>query len=913
VKKSHKKWLLALTGYAVIMLIVVSAAGAGAAMVVLGDKIVGFKSVDKQSVDLSLSQASPEIIAAAERNVGEDVRQALDCSSWAPAERRPGENCLNGLLMSFSGDNPSPVPPSAAWKVPIWQKAAQKYKIPWQLLAAVEGTRSYFGQINCQAADGIGSYRFSEQAWNQYRENAGSMRLKKTTNNCWKAIPPDQAPPGKTKAEKKARQKIYKIKMFKSKPLDSLKEQGPTSKAADPYDPVDSTFSMARMIANQGGFNNPEWEYSGSPSNKCSAPPSDGRIWYLPQMDLGYGEGARLGYNELLEIPRSVVLLAAKYRSNKGKYMPRRDHWAIDDKLGYHPVPKKNLIKMLKAAWYAFGYRGQELNYVVSKNYDQISLESGGRAYILQGLIGDVNDNNPAGGLFGFLDSTMEHWKVDGYNDRFNPLDNILAAVNAQVNGPYKILDGSMGWSPPLSENPYAEGGHSRVVGSADGEIIPEKPYQGKPQIDPISKALKYYSPTQTNSDCYVAVVHDWYKEIKANPPEAVIGGPLRTRIVKIAQSELAKNVYENGTNLPTYRSNGQVAAYSIVPQPWCQAFAARIWYWAGIKKQMLSIGGMTGADGLALPAYTGAVTAWGQSKNLYKTANPQPGDMLFYSDRHVEIVEKVRGGTVLSSIGGNVSDAVTRVAMPSGYTHLVSPPEADSAASYEFSAAPNSSSLKQTEAFNAFSNTLSSKIYLAVGSGSNAKVFGSISNAKAWKTISAPVMVAYYLETGKRVDAAKAWNKLVNKVGEKKAKVLVQSIFLKVKDRQTKINTQPSAYSPLSQTFWRGDQANSFYKALFNNKLIKPQAVRKFKWPMKGWGKDDLYPNQYSYRESLSKGNQLTVVTINKNLKVAQNDAQAIIKWATKRKIYRPKAENNSGSSNTPPPASNSNGTSWE
>jgi hypothetical protein len=69
----------------------------------------------------------------------------------------------------------------------------------------------------------------------------------------------------------------------------------------------------------------------------------------------------------------------------------------------------------------------------------------------------------------------MGHWHVANRANRFNPLDNILAAVNAQVHGPYPVLDGSGGWSPPSSINPLA-GRHALAVVSVRAKPKPRKP-----------------------------------------------------------------------------------------------------------------------------------------------------------------------------------------------------------------------------------------------------------------------------------------------------------------------------------------------------------------------------------------------------------------------------------------------------
>jgi hypothetical protein len=165
------------------------------------------------------------------------------------------------------------------------------------------------------------------------------------------------------------------------------------------------------------------------------------------------------GYTNTLNISRKAVRLGDAWRSDRGKLRPRRD----PDR-NYTPMPKRSIRYLLKESWQAFGFRGRALDRRVAKNYQQIGRESGGRPYIKQGYIGDVNDNNPAGGLFQLIPETFKHWKVNGFNDRFNPLDNILAVVNAQVNGPMKTLDGSSGFATPWSKNPYAKGKKYRIT-----------------------------------------------------------------------------------------------------------------------------------------------------------------------------------------------------------------------------------------------------------------------------------------------------------------------------------------------------------------------------------------------------------------------------------------------------------------
>jgi hypothetical protein len=463
-------------------------------LTVLGKDAVGFQGITKeQVVELEGDVRATELKEIREQR-GLEVRAALDCSNLPPESRIPGKTCIEGLL--YSGESWSPVPEDRAWLVDIWKAAATHYQVPWELLAASAGIRSSFARENCpDLLYGDGPYRFTEAAWSRWGLDAGSTALS-PDGRCWISEQPARIGSG----------------------VRGVAENLDSDPGGSPYDWVDSTYAEARALADSGAWKTGEWEYNGSPANRCTVDSGDGPVWYPPTPPTQLGPGAALGYNELLKIPRWAPRLAAKYRSNKGKYKPRRDDLALDQQLGDHPMPKEDIVKLLVVAWTAFGARGEELTTNVTKNYAQIGRESGGRPYILQGFIGDVNDTNPAGGLMQFIPGTFDHWKVDGFNDRFNPLDNILATVNAQVNGPYYILDGSSGWSPPFSENPYATGGKAKIVkGYMAGGKVDLEPYRGLPQTDEVSKAVARVAGGA--SPCYVALVHEWYQAIKAHPP----------------------------------------------------------------------------------------------------------------------------------------------------------------------------------------------------------------------------------------------------------------------------------------------------------------------------------------------------------------------------------------------------------
>lgn len=886
-KPTVRKTVFGVSLYLAVMTGLALLAGTVSLILVLGPKLVGFNGISRQQVSSATVNVSPDLIEQARAAVGDDVLNALDCSNLPPSQRIPGRNCIEGLLARAS-DSASPVPDRAAFMLPVWQAAAKKYSLPWELLAAVEGARSNFGWINCETSQGNGAYRTYPGPARKYTTDGGSMFVKKDGPECFEAVPPGSAPPVHgTKKEKKASKARYQVNLKKVRPLASLKQD--RRSASNVYDPVDATFTTAAMLAHNGAFKNPEWNYSGSGPGECSVAPVDGRVWYVPFMDLGYGPGAKIGFNKRLDIPKKAALIAAKWRSDKGNLKPRRADSALDRRLKTVPMPEKTAKYLLRVAWYAFGVRGEELTYNVNANYKQAYTETGTtggvRPYIMQSvhLDWDGNDDNPAGGLFGFIQSTFEHWKVDGFDDRFNPLDSILGAVNAQVNGPYKIMSGGIGWSPPWSHNPYATGGRSRLVG--DKETVgrlPKKPYKGKAQTDPISKAVRYQSPGYPASDCYVAVIHDWYRQIKAHPPAETIDGPIRQRIVKIAQAELKKGVAESGgDNVPRYLKTGDIAVYNI-SNAWCQAFASRIWYWAGLKKitmEMGRIGGMSQMDGKVMPSFTGTPPIWAQPKNLYKTDNPMPGDMAFYGTTHVEIVEKVQNGQVLSTIGGNTSDAVTRRMAPSGITHFISPPASSGASSYNLGSAENPEKI----GLNGFAESLNVRAGVITTTGKRTQGEGKIQSTYTFDQIGIPVAIATVRQAGSyeklitknAVNAAlrgsrAATSRLIDRLGRKSDRK-IEKVFRRSGDSLTGVADNPF------RTIWTGEASNRMMLALSDGRLTDRKSAKRILEILgkNGVIKIDGTGNDYNkrpkriYRATTVKGKTATTVFVQPTGKV--------------------------------------------
>jgi surface antigen len=106
-------------------------------------------------------------------------------------------------------------------------------------------------------------------------------------------------------------------------------------------------------------------------------------------------------------------------------------------------------------------------------------------------------------------------------------------------------------------------------------------------------------------------------------------GSGTRADIVRIAQSQVG-----------TKASPAQCQPYSKNCEPWCADFATWVWQKAGI-----SVPSMPGA-----PEWR----TYGQSHGTWHTSNPQPGDVVEFSDLHVGIVESVSSNGDITIIAGN-------------------------------------------------------------------------------------------------------------------------------------------------------------------------------------------------------------------------------------------------------------------
>jgi len=324
----------------------------------------------------------------------------------------------------------------------------------------------------------------------------------------------------------------------------------------------------------------------------------------------------------------------------------------------------------------------------------------------------------------------------------------------------------------------------------------------------------------------------------------------------------------------------------------------------------MTELGGMQQSGGLTLPAYTGAVTAAAMTKQLgmkYKTDNPMPGDFAMYSDRHVEIVEKVADGKVLSTIGGNTSDAVIRVTAPQGITHFITPPDKAGASSYNTIAQPSSS--RQVEKIEQRYRVRAGAV--KGGEEGAGRASGSLLSAPAFATIRLPIAVAAIKQQkGGLTQLPAADRKLLSKAVsggqqgaieqlyetlDNKANIKVNRIFRLAGDELTVLTTTTDGtIMPAYMTLWSADNSNLFLSKLAAGKLLDKkstaallklmkQAPKSQSWGTRGprvsgWGRDN---GRLLLRQSWLQGKSaLTTIVAGRSYKQTARASLAIASW---------------------------------
>jgi hypothetical protein len=514
-------------------------------------EIPGFKLVGGALTGIGCALGSDQacaikelIDAAKEAGIDDAIKSQVDCQNVDPDF--PEEWCDPGAL-DAAEDQALPIPPDKAWLIPLYVKAGVDEGVPWELLAAIHATRTNFGDDNCRRVErrgvlggerviGGGFYNFTKREWVDFGYDAGTVseyvhpvdkpgENRVPVRDSWGSIDEDRKCVSYTP---ELRTKIYNAEERDERKQESINEDGSApGDDANIHDPVDAIYTQARILKHYGIENNFYWsEYTGGPALSCAGTGSD-----MPfQTIYPYTAGG----NARVPIPQDIIALAERYTFATWTQptFPAEFGQVPGEKRGFQSsrvVPKEARIKFYYAAGRGLGMPDNIIRKVIP-NLERLSKgESGWDSSRLQGEIGDVNDSYPlkARGMFQITPGTFKGGKVPGYDNIYNPLHNILAAMNMMRNatsmdagkgpptdgwdqydnlGEYGLWPWTSGWSPGY-RNPYA--GDQASTG-------PEGPYRG-PTInyenDPVAKAVAsrpgegvYYDP------CYVAHVHDWYQ-----------------------------------------------------------------------------------------------------------------------------------------------------------------------------------------------------------------------------------------------------------------------------------------------------------------------------------------------------------------------------------------------------------------
>lgn len=201
--------------------------------------------------------------------LNEQIRQYWNCYN-RPVQSREAGTCDTTEL---EGGRTSVFSRDRAWLVNIYIRAAQRYNVSWQVVAALHAAKSNFGADNC-SEDGRsgGQFAFTKKEWARYKVDAGTSEHT-SDGDCWKITQPDV---------EKGIEGTSDVVSWNS----VIGESGAAADA-DPRDPADAIFTEARMISDLGAAGVKSWEkYNGDSARGCVVDETiDGKIYPVPNSD----------------------------------------------------------------------------------------------------------------------------------------------------------------------------------------------------------------------------------------------------------------------------------------------------------------------------------------------------------------------------------------------------------------------------------------------------------------------------------------------------------------------------------------------------------------------------------------------------------------------------------------------------
>lgn len=186
--------------------------------------------------------------AADKHGLSATIRAYFDCANRPPEDEEEGLCDPNALNKADSG---SAIPTEKSWLIPVFVEAGRTNDIPWQLLAAVAGARTNFGEENCSPNGARGGFmNMTGKEWKRFGRDAGSSKIRPSgEDSCWELMSPQD--PEMNGAGIGA--------------MYELDRDGTTNIA----DPVDAIFSYAAMLSHNG-VKGRTWKYNGNSANGCA-------------------------------------------------------------------------------------------------------------------------------------------------------------------------------------------------------------------------------------------------------------------------------------------------------------------------------------------------------------------------------------------------------------------------------------------------------------------------------------------------------------------------------------------------------------------------------------------------------------------------------------------------------------------
>jgi hypothetical protein len=608
------------------------------------------------------------------KSIHDDLLENLDCTALPPKEK--DNYCIQPVL----SEDQSPIPPDKLWLVPVWQAAAARYKIPWELLAAVNAARSNFGAVNCDlrysaanVGNGIGFYRTPRVGWLQFGDDGKLTGHATTTDLAGGCHKSDQ-------------------------PVDLAKDG-----SSSPFDAVDASWAMAAQLATHGAAKKTEWNYNGDSTKILGVPRFNEPYNPYVSADTALYSGSVGATPDsvtlLGDIPRNYLILFVS--SGKKFDFP----WDILAGIAKTETDDgRSRLDGVQSGWNSYVSGGVTQH--CCSGPMQFNLKDtwhdpspfGERVWeqpkAAMGLAADYNKDGKIS-VWDPRDAVPAAAKKLSDAQKAHGLHSAILSYNNAEWYVQKVLALAAGYKKAAAAHPDvlnkllldnqtgATGSGQDHSGDPTGN--PKKGCTGPLPDDAISAAVGWTGEKPGGSACYIDTVHDWYQAIISNPPNQVTANRLAMAIT-IAKQELAKGITEipfgcnRGPDIDGYL--GSVGIDPTKPavnncfldepknklfnipviknREWCAAFLSWVLQKAGV--QPVTLPTVNGGKGSAsVQDYVNFATDKGILRQPGKFT-PSPGDLVVFGGAgHIGLVVSRSGGTSFDTIEGNSGGTVAQ------------------------------------------------------------------------------------------------------------------------------------------------------------------------------------------------------------------------------------------------------------